>query len=118
MSIIAIAAESGSDLNAKLDPRFGRAAYFLIVDTEKGTLLEAVNNSNVEAAHGAGTGSAALMGEKKAEAVIAGLFGPKAFDTLKALGINAYIGAKGSTAAEALQAYNQGKLEKFEYKVY
>lgn len=118
MSIIALAAEGGSDLNVKLDPRFGRASFFLIVDTEEDRLIEAIKNDNVEAAHGAGTGSAALIGKKKAGAVIAGRFGPKAYDALKALGIDAFLAPEGVTVAEALQSFKQGKLEKFGYQVY
>jgi len=44
---------SAPDLDAEIDPRFGRCAYFLIVDSET-MRFEAISNSSAKAAGGAG----------------------------------------------------------------
>ena len=43
----------GSNLEDMVDPRFGRCAYFLVVDTDTGS-VEAVPNPGAEAMGGAG----------------------------------------------------------------
>jgi predicted Fe-Mo cluster-binding NifX family protein len=74
----------GKDLNSEVDPRFGRASYILIIDTE--TLeFEAVDNSdNVNAFKGAGIQAASMISNKKADVLLTGFCGPKAFEVLKA----------------------------------
>ena len=44
----------GNSLDALVDPRFGRAAWFLVVDTDTLAVTVIDNASNVQAAHGAG----------------------------------------------------------------
>ena len=77
----------GKDLDSKMDPKFGRAAYILTIDTE--TLeFEALDNSeNANAFKGAGIQAAAMVGNSGAKVLLTGHCGPKAFDTLDAVGI-------------------------------
>ncbi len=98
----------GNDLSSPVDPRFGRAQGFLIVDTETDD-FEYVPNPNVSAASGAGIAAAQMIANKGVSAVITGQIGPNAFGVLDASGIRVYTGAAGS-AAEALEAYKAGKL--------
>jgi len=49
---IAVTAQ-GRDLSAPIDPRFGRAKFFVIVDTETGEFSTADNTQNLNAAQGA-----------------------------------------------------------------
>ena len=57
---IAITAK-GNRLDSEVDPRFGRAPYILIVDTET-LAFEAVDNSdNVNAFKGAGIQAASII---------------------------------------------------------
>ena len=44
---------NGEDLNAQLDPRFGRCAYFLVVNPEDMS-FEAFNNDSAAVGGGAG----------------------------------------------------------------
>ncbi len=97
---------TGKTLDAPIDPRFGRARYFLFVDPET-SALEAVENH--PSAHGAGVQAAQTVAEKEATVVITGSVGPNAHQGLTAAGIKIYIGAKG-TAKEALQDYRAGRL--------
>ncbi len=76
----------GKDLEAEIDPNFGRAAYFVIVDPESLT-FEALENPSAELAHGAGTQSAQLVAGKGVSAVITGRVGPNARQVLDSAGI-------------------------------
>jgi predicted Fe-Mo cluster-binding NifX family protein len=100
---VAITVVDDSGLDAAMDPRFGRAPFFLIVDADTGELEAVVANPAAQAGHGAGTGAAALMSENRVRAVISGRFGPKASDGLRGLGITALIAPEGLTARQALQ---------------
>ena len=98
---------SGTDLDAQVDSVFGRARYFLLVDSET---LEAEAVENTPSAHGAGVQAAQIMVDKAVGAVLTGNVGPNAFQGLTAAGIQIYIGAKG-TARDALAAYKAGTLQ-------
>jgi predicted Fe-Mo cluster-binding NifX family protein len=82
---------SGPTLDSQVDPRFGRAQYLLIVNTE--TLdLEAIENPNVTAGGGAGVQAAQMVVSRGAEAVLTGNCGPNAYRTLSAADIEVYAG--------------------------
>ena len=99
---------TGSTLDSQLDPRFGRAAYFIIVDAD--TLqFDAIENDNTAAPGGAGVNAAKLVADQAAEAVITGNCGPNAATTLAAAGIKLYTGARG-TVKEAIESFKAGKL--------
>ena len=104
---IAITATEPS-LDAKVDPRFGRCPYFLIVDTD--TLeFEAVENANVMLGGGAGIQSAQLMAGKGVQFVLTGNCGPNAYQTLSAAGIGVIIGCSG-TVADVVEQFKAGQL--------
>ncbi|OPX33744.1 hypothetical protein B1H10_05170 [candidate division KSB1 bacterium 4484_188] len=95
-------------LNAPVDPRFGRAAYFIFVNPE--TLeSEIVPNSNVDGYGGVGVQSAQLIIERGAQAVITGSCGPNAFQVLEAGGIAIYEGEQG-TVKEVVEKFNKNQL--------
>ena len=85
---IAITA-TGNNLSAKVDPRFGRAQNFIIIDTET-MEFEHIENTGMNAAHGAGIVSGQLMSEKGVVALITGNVGPNAHLTLSAAKIKMY----------------------------
>ena len=100
----------GTDLDAPVDPRFGRAANILIVDSE--TLeVEALDNSaNINAFKGAGINAAVMVSRKGAEVLITGFCGPNAFKTLGAAKIKVSNDAKG-TVRETVKAFAAGKCQ-------
>lgn len=102
-------------LDAPLDPRFGRAEGFLVV-TESGEATEYVANPNVQAPHGAGSGSAALVGDHGVSHVISGHFGPKAARALQAMGVQMWSCSSERTAREAWQAWKNGALEQARFE--
>jgi len=105
---IAVTAQ-GRDLNALIDPRFGRAKCFLVIDSQTGEFTAVDNQRNLNAAQGAGIQAGRTVVELGVEAVITGHVGPKAFATLQAGKVAIYTGAAG-TAAEALEQFKAGKL--------
>ena len=99
----------GQDLNSQIDPRFGRAAYILIVDTDQ-TGVEVIDNSeNINAFKGAGIQAAAMLNKHGAEVLLTGYCGPNAFKTLKAAGIKVVNDVAG-TVNDAVAAFNEGKM--------
>jgi predicted Fe-Mo cluster-binding NifX family protein len=93
----------------EVDARFGRAACFLVFDTDIGA-WHAVDNAGADSAgHGAGIQSAEMACRLGANAVISGHIGPKAFTVLAAGGIKMYRG-DARTALEAVEAFRHGLL--------
>ena len=100
----------GKDLTSDVDQRFGRAGWFIVVDTETGG-YEAVNNEkNLNASQGAGIQAAENISRSGAEVLITGNCGPNAFRTLNAAGIKVVCNAKG-TVSEGLEKYKKGELQ-------
>jgi predicted Fe-Mo cluster-binding NifX family protein len=106
---IAITAQ-GETLESPVDPRFGRAKYFIIYDTDTDKYTAKNNAQNLNAAQGAGIQAAQNIIESGAEAVITGHCGPKAFAVLNAGNVKIIIGATG-TVQNAITEYNDGKLK-------
>ncbi|HNT86580.1 MAG TPA: NifB/NifX family molybdenum-iron cluster-binding protein [Candidatus Hydrogenedentes bacterium] len=100
---------SGQSLDAQVDPRFGRAAYLIVVDTETGAWSAHDNVQNLNAAQGAGIQAADTVSRLGAEALITGHCGPNAFRTLASAGIKVMVGAQG-TVSEAIEAFKSGAL--------
>lgn len=99
---------AGQDWSASTQPNFGRAAYFLFIDTASET-IEAVKNQ--PGAHGAGVQAAQTVAENGARVLITGSVGPNAFQGLTLAGIDVYTGAAG-TVREAFDAHRRGELQK------
>lgn len=104
---VAVTAE-GTGLDSAVDARFGRAAYFIVVDTET-MEFECIGNDAVSAAGGAGISAAKTVADSGAKAVLTGNCGPNAARTLAAAGVKLYAGASG-TVEDAIEAFKSGKL--------
>ena len=100
---------TGPDLDAQVDPRFGRCPYFIFVDTDT-MEFEAVPNPYVSAMGGAGIQAAQLVANKGATAVLSGAFGPNAAQTLSAVGVQMYPNVMG-TVREAVERFKRGELQ-------
>ena len=101
----------GTDSDSQVDPHFGRARYFLFVDTETGQIKSHDNSAGVNAAQGAGIQAGQLVVSQGAEAVVTGSVGPKAFRALQAGKVAVYVGAAGSIQ-DALADLEAGRLER------
>ena len=101
---------SGPEREAPLDRRFGRCAYFVVIDTESNA-WEAFPNPAQDAGGGAGPQAAEFLVSKRTESVISGDYGPNAFNALQAGGIEMCRASEGSVD-ELIQAYQEDRLEK------
>lgn len=100
---------SGSDLDAPLDSRFGRAPRFLIYDLERETFELVDNRRNLDAVQGAGILSAETVARQGVNSVVTGHCGPKAFRVLSAAGVRIFT-SDARTVAEALERFRLGQL--------
>jgi len=97
------------DLEAPIDPRFGRCQYFIVVDSD--TLeYNAKENNQKNATGGAGVQAAQTVAQTQADAVITGSVGPNAFQTLQAANIKIFTGASG-TVKNAIDDFKKGALQ-------
>jgi predicted Fe-Mo cluster-binding NifX family protein len=107
--IVAVTAK-GKNLSSEVDPRFGRAPYILIVDTETMECEALDNSSNVNAFKGAGIQAATMVAEKGAEVLLTGYCGPNAFRTVQAAGIKVVNDVTG-TVQQAIDTFRSGKVQ-------
>ena len=100
----------GAEMESPVDPRFGRAKYFVLVDTDTGQHQAHDNAQNLNAAQGAGIQAAQTVAKLGVEAVLTGHVGPRAFATLTAANVAIHTGASG-TVKEAIEQFQAGRLE-------
>jgi predicted Fe-Mo cluster-binding NifX family protein len=100
---------SGNTLDALVDPRFGRAAYLTIVDSES-MAFEAVPNAAAGAMGGAGIQAAQTLANRGVSVLITGNVGPNAFQALKSSGVKIVVGASG-TIREVIEKFKRGELK-------
>jgi len=111
VSIMRIAITSaGTDLNDDLDPRFGRAAYFIIVDPDTMDFEAVENRQNLNLSQGAGIQAGKTIVDNQADVLITGHCGPKAFKVLQAAGVKIVTGESGKVA-DAIEKFKKGELE-------
>lgn len=110
MSKIAVTSE-GPTLNDRVDPRFGRAAGFVVVDVETGESSYIDNGSSQTMSHGAGIQAAQNMARAGVSAVLTGYCGPKAFQALSAARISVGQDVENMTVGEAVELYKSGKVQ-------
>lgn len=101
---------TGPGLDDTVETRFGRCAYFLIIDPDT-MEFEALPNPNIAQGGGAGIQSAQLMAEKDVAVVLTGNCGPNAFQTFGAAGIQVITGISGQVR-QAVEQYKSGALAK------
>jgi predicted Fe-Mo cluster-binding NifX family protein len=99
---------SGNNLNALVDPRFGRCPYFLIVDADSMN-FEVHENQSASLGSGAGVQAAQFVASKGAASLITGNCGPKAMQVLSAAGIKVFLGQSG-VVDDVLDAYKNDRL--------
>ena len=106
-----VVTSQGEDINSQVDPRFGRAKLFIVVDPQTDEFSVHDNTQNLNLAQGAGIQAGRTVVELGAVAVITGNVGPKAFATLQAANVAVYPGASG-TVKEAVEQFKAGRLRR------
>jgi predicted Fe-Mo cluster-binding NifX family protein len=94
-------------LKSRVNPHFGSAPLFVVVETESGT-CRTIPNGNQHHGHGACQPLSALAGES-IDSVIVGGIGMGAVQKLKAAGIRVFI-SRLETVDETLAAFKDGSL--------
>ena len=100
---IAISA-TGKNLDAEVDPRFGRCQYFIIIDPET-MQFEALENSSAMASGGAGISAAQMIAGKGVEAVLTGK--PLSAETIAQCVVTARAEIAPITDVRAGEAYRR-----------
>ncbi len=107
--LIAVTSQ-GKDLAGEVEPRFGRAKHFLLVDSETMHLQVVENHQSLNLPQGAGIQAAMNVIIHEPEVVLTGNCGPKAYQTLNAADIKVVVGVSGRIE-DAIQAYLRGEYE-------
>jgi predicted Fe-Mo cluster-binding NifX family protein len=111
ITIMRIAISStGRELDSNLDPRFGRAEYFIIVDPETMAFEVVENSQNFNLPQGAGIQAGKTIADNKVDTLITGHCGPKAFKVLQSAGVKIMTGASGKIA-DVIAQFKSGELE-------
>lgn len=100
----------GGTRDSLVDQRFGRARWFVVVDTQTGECTCLDNGEGAGLSGGAGIQAAQAVAQSGAKAVITGHCGPKAFRALTAAGIKVYYAA-GGTVSEVVEKFKRGELK-------
>ncbi|MEA3345199.1 MAG: NifB/NifX family molybdenum-iron cluster-binding protein [Chloroflexota bacterium] len=99
----------GNDLNAPVNPVFGRCPNYIFVDSD--TMgFEATANPALSAPGGAGIQAAQMITNRGVQAVITGSMGPNAFNVLSSAGVQVYV-TRGGTVRQAVEALKAGQLQ-------
>ncbi|HII86163.1 TPA: dinitrogenase iron-molybdenum cofactor biosynthesis protein [Candidatus Bathyarchaeota archaeon] len=101
---------TGNNLEAQVDPRFGRSLYLVIVNSET-MQSEAIPNMAAGATGGAGIQAAQMIANIGVKVVITGNVGPNAFGALSAAGMEIITGASG-TVKEVVDKFKKGELQR------
>jgi predicted Fe-Mo cluster-binding NifX family protein len=100
---------TGREIENLLDPRFGRCNYFVVYDTDNGSIKPIENKGQISSG-GAGIAAAQQVIDECINTLITGNLGPNAFDLLKAASIKVYS-CKDIKVKEAIELLNGGKLK-------
>jgi predicted DNA-binding protein (UPF0251 family)/predicted Fe-Mo cluster-binding NifX family protein len=110
MSKIAITSE-GPGLDDQVDPRFGRAAGFVVVDLDTMETQYIDNGQSQIMAQGAGIQATELIARAGVGCLLTGYVGPKAFQALSAAGIQVGQNLEGVTVREAVERFKSGSIQ-------
>lgn len=110
MEKVAISCEEPG-LDSQIDPRFGRAAGFCIVDPETFEFSYIDNGSSQALSQGAGIQAAENVCRSGATVVLTGYVGPKAFQALSAAGIKISQNLMDMTVRQAIDKYKAGTVD-------
>ncbi len=103
-------ASKGKGLKARIDDRFGRADYFVVVDLEN-MVETTIENTAKDEASGAGGRAVRLLANEGVEVIVAPEPGPKAITAVKAFEMKVYKRAGFEVVEDAVKGYQEGRLE-------
>ena len=104
---ICIPVKEDKGLSSEVNPHFGSAPVFLIVDTESGG-ARAIPNRNAHHGHGRCQPLASLAGER-IDAIVVGGIGMGALSKLQAAGLEVFL-SDGGSVSDTISAWKSGAL--------
>jgi predicted Fe-Mo cluster-binding NifX family protein len=99
----------GTTLDALTEERFGRAPYFIVVESENGS-FEAIKNPYADIMGGVGPKVAQLLIARDIKALVSGQVGGNAQEVLAAAGIEMYTYRVGGSVKDALDQFTKNTL--------
>jgi predicted Fe-Mo cluster-binding NifX family protein len=106
---IAISSEA-MNLDANVDPRFGRARCFIFYDTDTDAFEAHSNEQVLNLPQGAGIQAAQQVIDRGTEVLLTGHCGPNAFRTLQAGGVKVILDVQG-VVKKAIGQLKNGALK-------
>lgn len=110
---LAIGLEENS-YSSKIDRRFGRAGYFIIIDSESKE-YEIIENQAKDEVSGAGLKVVKNLMALGVDELVAGEIGPKAETLIKEFEIPVYRVGDCTYISEVLEKYSKGELERYAF---
>jgi predicted Fe-Mo cluster-binding NifX family protein len=104
---IAIASK-GKTISSRVDDRFGRCPYFLVLDTQSMT-TETIENPGQKEKNAAGIRACQMLITKDIDALVVKNIGHNALVTLTGAGMDVYTVASGTVSA-AIEKVKRGEL--------
>jgi predicted DNA-binding protein (UPF0251 family)/predicted Fe-Mo cluster-binding NifX family protein len=106
-----VVTSEGPGLDEPVDPRFGRAAGFVVVDPETLEFEYVDNGAGQAMGQGAGIQAAETVARTGAKVVLTGFVGPKAFQALTAAGIVVGQSLQNLSVREAIARFKKGEVD-------
>lgn len=101
---------NGPTLDDTVNPRFGRAPGFLIVDSQSLEFTYLDNGLSQTMSQGAGIQAAQNVAGSGAQVVLTGYVGPKAFTALEAAKVQIGQDVENMTVRKAVEEFNSGNI--------
>lgn len=102
-----------NDYNSSVDERFGRAPFFIIIDSDTKE-FEIIENEAKDEATGAGLKAIKNLLKYEIDIIIAGEIGPKAGELIYGLEIPTFKFKDLEKVDEIVEAFNENTLEKYD----
>lgn len=102
-----------NDYNSSVDERFGRAPFFIIIDSDTKE-FEIIENEAKDEATGAGLKAVKNLLKYEIDTIIAGEIGPKAGELIYNLEIPTFKFKDLEKVDEIVNAFNENTLEKYD----
>jgi len=99
----------GATLESLSEDRFGRAPYFIVVESEDGS-FEAIKNPYADGGGGVGPKAAQVLIANNVKALISGQVGGNAKEVLAAAGIAMYTYNAGGSVKDAFDQFTKNTL--------
>jgi len=100
---------TGKDINSQIDPRFGRCAYFMIIQTDDMS-IDVFENEYKSLGGGAGIQSATFLHSKGVKTVLTGNCGPNAMNVFSECDIQVITGQTG-LIKDTIEKFKNGELK-------